>query len=441
MKKNLFFLLALVCTVSMFTACSDDDDKPIIPPADLTGTFGQDADTELTLKYGDVALTGKQVKFETADSKTATITLTDVIPGEAQTVISGVQLVPGDGEYTFSGTTGATNRSTAAAAAASIEYNGAVKKGALTLNLKVTMADANGWAKTYGLADFEKGEVTKISLALGEWKEKKATDFIVSPCYVSISLGDLEDLENIPKEDRSKASTIFQLSGMIRPALGAVLMQVLNTVSLESDGNIVANYSSGAVQFEPKWALMGNLTLTPEVIASLKEGKTWTNSPKNLAYWFEKGGKIYVKLNVPAIVAQAMADNGQGNAALAGTIEKVLDSNVADLKDLLSGLAKMPGMEMVGMLAQLSDETLGTVLDWVKNGVPLNVEEKDGHLRIYLDRAMLTPIIADLPNFVPVITEMNPMGMGKILSSMLTGVSAAWKYVTEFDLGLDLVTK
>ena len=27
MKKNLFFLFALICSVSLFTACSDDDDN------------------------------------------------------------------------------------------------------------------------------------------------------------------------------------------------------------------------------------------------------------------------------------------------------------------------------------------------------------------------------------------------------------------------------
>ncbi|KAB4394575.1 DUF4925 domain-containing protein, partial [Bacteroides thetaiotaomicron] len=26
MKKNLFFLFALICSMSLFTACSDDDD-------------------------------------------------------------------------------------------------------------------------------------------------------------------------------------------------------------------------------------------------------------------------------------------------------------------------------------------------------------------------------------------------------------------------------
>ena len=28
MKKNLFYLFALICSMSLFTACSDDDEAP-----------------------------------------------------------------------------------------------------------------------------------------------------------------------------------------------------------------------------------------------------------------------------------------------------------------------------------------------------------------------------------------------------------------------------
>ena len=35
MKKNLFYLFALICSMSLFTACSDDDDE--VSP--WTGTY------------------------------------------------------------------------------------------------------------------------------------------------------------------------------------------------------------------------------------------------------------------------------------------------------------------------------------------------------------------------------------------------------------------
>lgn len=414
MKKNLFYLIALVCAVSMFTACSDDDDKPIIPPADLTGTFGQDDNTELALKYGDVALTGKQVKFETADSKTATITLTDVIPGEAQTVISGVQLVPGDGEYTFSGTTGATNRATAAAAAASIEYNGAVKKGALTLNLKVTMADANGWAKSYGL-----GELAMGDLDYGAAKPRPNVP-VAGAAYVAWSAVNAKGM------DMGKMYAVT-----FRGILGIILPQVLKSVTLEADGNISAEYSSDAVEFQMS---MIN-SLKPETIAELVAKKSWQQSPKNLAYWFQKGGKLYVKLNIPAIVAQATGGEGQ-DSALANVIATLLEGDASKIKGLLSAFG-----------VTISDTTLNTLLDWVKNGVPLNVEVKDGHTYIYLDKAALNMLFtstetqeSDFTLLMKTFSSMIPAEY-KAIVSYLNFIPTYWADTTEFSLGLDLIAK
>lgn len=414
MKKNLFYLLAFVCTASLFTACSDDDDKPIIPPADLTGTFGQDENTELTLKYGDAAITGKQVKFETTDSKTATITLTDVIPGEAQTVISDVRLVPGDGEYTFSGSTGATNRATAATAAASIEYNGAVKKGALTLNLKVTMADANGWAKTYGL-----GELALGDLDYGAAKPRPNVP-VAGAAYVSWSAVDKRGI------DQGK---MFAVS--YRGILGIILPQVLKSVTLEADGNISAEYSSDAVEFQMS---MIN-TLKPETIAELVAKKSWQQSPKNLAYWFQKGGKLYVKLNIPAIVAQATGGEGQ-SSALANVIATLLEGDASKIKELIGAFG-----------VTISDTTLNTLLDWVKNGVPLNVEVKDGHTYIYLDKAALNMLFtstetqeSDFTLLMKTFSSMIPAEY-KAMISMLNNIPKNWANTTEFSLGLDLIAK
>ena len=39
MKKNLFFLFALICSMSLFTACSDDDDDKIKDRLLVLGKF------------------------------------------------------------------------------------------------------------------------------------------------------------------------------------------------------------------------------------------------------------------------------------------------------------------------------------------------------------------------------------------------------------------
>ena len=51
MKKNLFYLFALICSMSLFTACSDDDDDTWqqIPQTELSG---DKADLIFFLKSG-----------------------------------------------------------------------------------------------------------------------------------------------------------------------------------------------------------------------------------------------------------------------------------------------------------------------------------------------------------------------------------------------------
>ena len=40
MKKNLFYLFALICSMSLFTACSDDDDEVKYPiDTELAGGY------------------------------------------------------------------------------------------------------------------------------------------------------------------------------------------------------------------------------------------------------------------------------------------------------------------------------------------------------------------------------------------------------------------
>ena len=99
----------------------------------------------LVLTYGETTLTGKEVVFDATDGANVSILLKDIIPGETETTLTGVQ-VANEG---FSGST-KTNTST-------IEYTGSRKDKVLTLNLKVTMNDPKGWAKTYTLGEYTIG--------------------------------------------------------------------------------------------------------------------------------------------------------------------------------------------------------------------------------------------------------------------------------------------
>ena len=60
MKKNLFYLFALICSMSLFTACSDDDDDKVVCPVPQTEFT---VATGLNLTYNGGAMLGKKVTF------------------------------------------------------------------------------------------------------------------------------------------------------------------------------------------------------------------------------------------------------------------------------------------------------------------------------------------------------------------------------------------
>ena len=93
-----------------------------------------------------------------------------------------------------------------------------------------------------------------------------------------------------------------------------------------------------------------------------------------------------------------MSDSGMtGNGLdLSAIINLMLDTDAQGLRELLSSLSGMMGnsAELVNLIAEKADDnTLNTLLDWVKTGIPLNVESVDGHMRLYLDREDLDMFI------------------------------------------------
>lgn len=81
MKKNLFYLFALICSMSLFTACSDDD-KPEVPPTveDIVAEYAGD-DLKLTVAGAETTTDAKieLAKGESADK--VTIILRNIVPG------------------------------------------------------------------------------------------------------------------------------------------------------------------------------------------------------------------------------------------------------------------------------------------------------------------------------------------------------------------------
>lgn len=399
------------------------------------GTYiGTYSGTTLKLMYGDSELTGKSVVFDATQPQDASIKLTDVIPGDTVTLLTGIQL----NDNGFSGSSTTT--------AGKVDYTGALKDKVLTLNLNVTMNDPQGWAGTYGLAEITYGTVKKWVTAGGPtaYKEVEANDVAISPFYISAkaTIPSYSDFSGIPQYQQHVGklkTTVETFPLMLRRILGAILPQVLKSINLEKDGNITAAYSSDTVTFNSNWAM--STTFNADSVKALISQKKWLQSPKNLAYWFEKDNKLYIKLNVAAIINQAIEDNGQTGVNPATLITAILNStDGAKLKQLiLSNFSDKLGEDLTNILKGIDDATFILLLDWVKNGIPLNITNQNEHTYIFLDKANLTPAITVLPALIPMLKEMNPMGMGEQLGGSLGTISYSWKIVETYNIGIDLV--
>ncbi len=389
----------------MFTACSDDDEKQVDKSwQELVGEYSGE---NLVLSYGEMALTGKTVTFSATGSTDGKLLLNNIIPGENETTISNVEVKNSE----FSGTATTTY--------ANVEYAGSVKDKIMTLKLTVVMNDPNGWAKTYRLADYTTGQIDGAVRAL---------------------TGGLYMNWNAPEYNAAGS-----LSGLIRTIGGIIFPQLLQTVTLETDGNITANYYKGAIQFDEKMImamLMFNRPApTAEEVNALIPTNGWLESPKNLAHWFVKDNKLYVKLNITAIISQSMGENADGMSEI---ISQVLQGEPAVIKTLLGRMLDVD-------FSSISDELIIMLQDWINNGVPMNVSNNNGNTQMYLDKSAFTPLVYD-PNAeetagmnAELIKVWMLLSEAKIIPEeataallLLINIPQNWDKTDAFDLGLDL---
>lgn len=368
---------------------------------------GEYSGENLVLSYGEMALTGKTVTFSATGSTDGKLLLNNIIPGENETTISNVEVKNSE----FSGTATTTY--------ANVEYAGSVKDKIMTLKLTVVMNDPNGWAKTYRLADYTTGQIDGAVRAL---------------------TGGLYMNWNAPEYNAAGS-----LSGLIRTIGGIIFPQLLQTVTLETDGNITANYYKGAIQFDEKMImamLMFNRPApTAEEVNALIPTNGWLESPKNLAHWFVKDNKLYVKLNITAIISQSMGENADGMSEI---ISQVLQGEPAVIKTLLGRMLDVD-------FSSISDELIIMLQDWINNGVPMNVSNNNGNTQMYLDKSAFTPLVYD-PNAeetagmnAELIKVWMLLSEAKIIPEeataallLLINIPQNWDKTDAFDLGLDL---
>lgn len=397
MKKNLFYLFALICSMSLFTACSDDDDEVKSLPEVNTSYVS----SELELTYGGEVLLGKKVTFYTADGKSADITLEGadialtketmasglvnpgVIPGEPKVTFSAA-LQPAEGGYTFAGEHVADNYS--------MKYEGAVEKGKLDLALEVKLAGDNALAgNTWNLFSYDPYAVKNPLHVV--WNSEKPFSVVLFP------FPDAQPVELQPGE----FITLMSAMGIIpvgdkKMGVNEILSCLLQSVTFREDGNIVASYSDVADIVSPKFQ----------------------NSPLNMVQYAVKNEKLYLYLNVDAII---------------GAVQKMTTKGL-DMETVLPVvLPKL--MELIPMLS---------------SGIPLgySVNEEGNELAVYIDKELgskLIDILLSLLENEEIVAAIKEAATSNPDFAMFAGVVEAileqapevFAKTNEMELGLNFV--
>lgn len=445
--KTLRKLFYVACTTFFLTSCEETYNDKLFWPGELSQEYGSYIKpSTLDLTYSGEKLIGKTVSFQTEDSKKGTLTLNDIIPGEKETSFR-INLSEQEDNYTFSG-------ETVSGAGATVKYAGSITPKTMKLDLNVTMPQ-NQWIKTYQMSELTRGRgkdvIRNQTTGEYEWGESD-NQILTAALYTDM------DLEMV-KEAGSLYATV---SVIIKGMGGYLLPQLLKSVTLESDGNITAEYTSDELQLgEQKFSeidmdnpasqqqvinfimmkLMFN-TLSADDITAATQGRNYADSPRGLAFWYLKNDLLYVKLNLPSIISLAMQGQGQTVDAhlIAGIADAILKSNPFLLKTLLGVVSESLDNSLLSMIANMDHQSFQMFFSWIKEGIPMQIEKENGHTHIYLNREALSPLIAFIPHLQPMmegIPNFGPM----LYNSYLGPLYDNWSIITQLDLGLDLTDK
>lgn len=355
MKKNLFYyLFAVICSVTLFTSCSDDDDEKMVNPVPQTTFTGENG---LQLTYNGAPMPGKKVTFtpDATNAQKATLRLEgefdlngilgkaksaaareDVSMPTAPGVLPGSPVVTLPVDLTINGDK-CSFAGTSETDYCTFSYKGEVSAGAMELALsEVKLKNAKLAGMTWKLKPYDKEDPNEIDPIYLVWEaEKKVFDFLPIESVLKPALR----MELIAAGADHKVSATEMLG------------TVLQDVTFMEDGNIVATYKDAA-----------------------NGGTEWTKSPVNLAqYVVENDNQIKVFLNPAAIIAAV------NNAGRAVDVQTVIQQTIQMLYPMLV------------------------------NGVPVAFEQTEDALSVYLNTELLLPLLKTL--VVPLLSDEEVVAM------------------------------
>ena len=402
MKKNLFYyLFAVICTIGLFTSCSDDDEK-VVNPIPQT-TFNSENGLQLT--YNGAPLLGKKVTFtpDATEATKATLRLEGefdlagilkgqrsnmtsptgpgVFPGSPVTTLS-VDLSINGNQCTFSGVS-ETEYCT-------FSYAGKVTAGTMDLSftdvtLKNTALAGTVWKPT-PLANTEDGGMDEPIHFV--WKSG-------TKAAIEILLGHPSEVEINDLLLLALRFPLFDDGSGDRVSVEQMLCSVLKDVTLGADGNIVATYMDAA-----------------------NGGTEWVTSPSNMAQYVVTGdNQLLLFLNPQAIMANV--DNVEKSVRTVD-VGAILQQAIAELYPMLI------------------------------NGVPLTYTKEGNRMKVFLGTDLLlllmknivAPLFEDeeFLNMVIEAMKSDPQfgGMAGMMVPTLKLLPEIIKNTTQLEIGLDL---
>lgn len=401
MKKNLFYyLFAVICTIGLFTSCSDDDEK-VVNPIPQT-TFNSENGLQLT--YNGAPLLGKKVTF-TPDATEATkatlrlegeFDLSGILKGQRSNMTSptGPGVFPGSPVTTLSVDLSINGNQCTFSGVSETEYctfsyAGKVTAGTMDLSftdvtLKNTALAGTVWKPT-SLANTEDGGMDEPIHFV--WKSGTKAAIEILPGHPSeVEINDLLLL--------ALRFPLFDDGSGDRVSVEQMLCSVLKDVTLGADGNIVATYMDAA-----------------------NGGTEWVTSPSNMAQYVVTGdNQLLLFLNPQAIMANV--DNVEKSVRTVD-VGAILQQAIAELYPMLI------------------------------NGVPLTYTKEGNRMKVFLGtdlyclmKNIVAPLFEDeeFLNMVIEAMKSDPQfgGMAGMMVPTLKLLPEIIKNTTQLEIGLDL---
>lgn len=381
MRNKLFYLFGaafLLCSISTFTACSDDENEPVVevPGDDVIDLNGSYDDKTLKMTYNGEELTGKRVTF-TADEKLekATILLSGVekdltdmlggligelkfttnspIPGEKEISLKDVALTANaDGTYSFEGKDENSNRT--------MLYKGTVKKDEMSIEITNTLANQE-LADTWNLGPLRYSILEEITAPIS------------SPLWINwdtennIDAGVIEGI-SFDMNPNSLFSWIFYIGDDIFLQMMGIsgvdvriqkwIKNLLQSVTVQPNGCMFATYSYSGDLNNPAWSSeMGHNIIR--------------------YYYGEEPNKVYIEANADFILS-----------AIGGLLTRTR----ADNEDL----------------AVIVKPLIDALKPAIEKGFPCTYEITGDKMKINLDGKFTQSVLIELVNIIntPVIYDM-----------------------------------